>query len=195
MPQLYSFFPKAKYLHLHRDGPETALSMRNHSYFKSLVTFFTRQATRQELEQTEYAGKPVTAEDPITRRLFDNPPTLAQFAVYWNYQLLQGYSTFTKLDAAQYMEVRYEDLIADPGTVMAGIADFFELPASPGWIDKAAAVIDAKEITSSISMLSAADRESLRNACMSGQILTKRYQHPWVFPTIELINQVIAEHQ
>ena len=49
MPELYRTFPDAKYVHIHRDGPDAALSMSNHFYFQMLVSFFVNPATRNEL--------------------------------------------------------------------------------------------------------------------------------------------------
>ena len=195
MPQLHRFFPKSNYVHIHRDGPETVISMMNHGYFSALISFFTKQATREELEQTEFGGMPITPDDPISQRMYAHPPSYEQFAAYWNYQLLLGYRTFARLDASQYLEIRYEDLLAEPNAVITRIAEFFELPESPGWIDKAAAVIDAKEITSAIGRLPEDDQAVLREACMPGQILTDRYQHPWVLPTMALMREFCDRRQ
>jgi hypothetical protein len=190
MPDLFRMFPQAKFLHLHRDGPEATLSMFNHSYFQVMVSFFLNPPTREELEQTEYAGLPVHADDPISRRLSAGQPSLEQFAEYWNYQLEVGYSVFAKLDASQYLDVRFEDLIADPASVLSRIADFFELPESPGWIEKAAAMADASEVRSNVSKMSSAQLQSLRKACQPGQILLGRYKHPWIYSTLELIREI-----
>lgn len=190
MPDLLRMFPQAKFLHLHRDGPEATLSMFNHSYFQVMVSFFLNPPTREELEQTEYAGLPVHADDPISRRLSAGQPSLEQFAEYWNYQLEVGYSVFAKLDASQYLDVRFEDLIAAPASVLSRIADFFELPESPGWIEKAAAMADASEVRSNVSKMSSAQLQSLRKACQPGQILLGRYKHPWIYSTLELIREI-----
>jgi hypothetical protein len=194
MPQLYRLFPKAKYLHIHRDGPDAAISMSNHFYFQMLVSFFTNPPTREELEQTELAGAPVRADDSISRRLGADRPSVEQFAEYWNYQLEMGYSTFAKLDASQYLDVRFEEFIADPVGELTRIADFFELPNNPDWIAAAASMVNNQDVKSSMSKLSKPQQQSLLEACQPGRILLGRYQHPWIHPTLKLIQDVTRGH-
>ena len=190
MPQLYGLFPNAKYVHIHRDGPEAAISMSNHFYFQVLVSLFVNPPTREELEQTELAGKPIRSDDPISRRLGVDRPSVEQFAAYWNYQLEIGSSIFAQMDGSQYLDVRFEDLVADPRTQMQRIAVLFDMPDSPGWIDKAAAMVNSAEVKSSMETFKPAQRDSLLKACEPGRILLGRYQHPWIHSTLELIKDV-----
>ena len=194
MPEMARTFPNAKYLHIHRDGPDAVLSMYNHFYFQMLVSLFTYPPTRAELEQTELAGAPIRVDDSISRRLGVDRPSVEQFAAYWNYQLQVGYATFAKLDAAQFMDIRFEDLIAQPHDVLQSIADFFEMPDSPGWIDKAAGMVDAAEVKSSVNKLPEAQQASLLKACEPGRILLGRYQHPWIYSTLQLIKDVTRDY-
>jgi hypothetical protein len=193
MPDLYRTFPQARYVHIHRDGPDAALSMSKHFYFQVMVSLFVKPPTREELEQTELAGKPIHANDPISRRLGPELPSLEQFAAYWNYQLEMGYSAFARLGNSQYMDVRFEDLVARPQEVLQSIADFFEMPNSPGWIDKAAKMVDAQEVKSDMSKLSKEAQAALLKACEPGRILLGRYQHPWIYPTLQLIKDVTRD--
>jgi len=190
MPGLYKLFPNAKYLHIHRNGPDAVLSMKNHAYFQMLVSLFTRPVTREELEQTELAGKPISMDDPISQRLFARQPSYTDFAAYWNYQLAVGYSVFAKMDPTQYMDIRYEDMIAEPHRIMNQIADFFELPNNSDWVDKAAEIIDTNEVSSSIANLSEDEQETLINACMPGQILLNRIEPPWIHSSMNLIREM-----
>lgn len=194
MPELYRLFPKGKYVHIHRDGPDAAISMSNHFYFQMLVSLFSNPPTRQELEQTELAGAPVRADDSISRRLGVDRPSVEQCAEYWNYQLQVGYSVFAKLDTSQYLDVRFEDLIATPQVVLQRIADFLELPHSPEWIETASAMVNSAEVKSSLDKLSPAQQDTLLDACQPGRILLDRYQHPWIHPTLQLIKDVTRDY-
>jgi hypothetical protein len=158
-----------------------------------LVSFFVKPATREELETTELNGAPVRADDSISRRLGVDRPSVEQFAEYWNYQLQMGYRVFAGLGPSQFLDVRFEDLIASPHAVMERIADFFDMPESPGWIDKAAGMVNVAEVKSSMNKLTAAQQVSLLKACEPGRILLGRYQHPWIYPTLKLIKEV-SEH-
>ena len=140
-------------------------------------------------------GAPGRADDSISRRLGIDRPTVEQFAEYWNYQLQMGYSVFAKLGPSQFLDVRFEDLIAKPHEVLGRIAAFFEMPDSPGWMDKAAAMVNVAEVNSSMDKLSNARQESLLKACEPGRILLGRYQHPWITATLQLIKEVSCAYE
>tara|TARA_B110000503_G_C7113762_1_gene399350 strand:+ start:642 stop:1646 length:1005 start_codon:yes stop_codon:yes gene_type:complete len=190
--QLYETFPDAKYLHIQRHGPEVVLSMSQHVYFSMVASLFSKQLSREEIEQTEFASKPVSENDPISQRMFSHPASLEEVADLWNYELLMGYKTFAKMDASQFREVRFEDIISKPAQTIEEIADFFDMPASPDWIDQAASKVDASIVSSSVTKLSEAAQASLEKACMPGQILQGRVNHPWILPSINLMYEYSA---
>ena len=79
-----------------------------------------------------------------------------------------------KLDAEQYLDVRFEDLVTRPKEVMQQISAFFDLPsADPDWIDRAAQIVKGSPPTR-FDELPASDREALQNECRSGQLLLER---------------------
>ncbi len=195
MPELLDFYPKAKYLHVHRDGIDTAMSMRNFFYFQVHVSFFFNPPTRAELELTEIAGKPITADDPISRRIGPDLPSLEKFAEFWSHQVEIGFSAFAHMDKSQLCHIRFEDLIASPRETMAQVADFFEMPDSPGWIDKAAALIHPPASSNAAEKLSAEELVAVQRACRSGQILLGREHSSGIIKSIELIKEVAAEHK
>lgn len=192
LPRLFATFPRAKYIHIHRHGPEVVMSMAKHSYLSLVTSFFSNPASREELAQTEYGGKPVSPSDPISLR-FTNRPGYEEYAAYWNYQLSIAYQTFAKMDPSQLLQVRFDELIADPKKILEEISDFFELPGVPGWMDKAAGMVDSTLIRSSLDKLTESEREQLDKACMPGQVLLERYHHPWVYPLLEMVKELKAE--
>ena len=192
---LFESYPEAKYLHVHRDGIDTALSMRNFFYFQVHVSFFFDPPTRAELEQTEIAGKPVTMDDPISQRIGPRLPSLEKFAEFWSHQVAIGFNTFAKMDRAQYLDIRFEDLIAQPKDTMAQVAQFFEMPDSPGWIDKAAALIHPPASSNAAATLDAAELAAVQRACRTGQILLGRERSRGILPTLELIKEVAGEYK
>jgi Sulfotransferase family len=193
LPKLFATFPLAKYVHIHRDGPDAVLSMTKHSYLSLATTFFIDPPTREELAETEYGGKPVSPNDPISRR-FTHRPSLDAYAAYWNYQIIVAYRTFARMNPAQLLEVRFEDLVADPRQVLTRIAGFFEMPAADGWIEQAARMVDTNLIRSSTDTLSRSEREQLEKACETGRLLLGRREHPWVYPLLRMVKELEAEH-
>jgi hypothetical protein len=90
------------------------------------------------------------------------------------------------------LQVQFEDLVAEPRRVLEEIAAFFRMPGAPGWIERAAGMVDPALIRSSVSDLSPADRERLDRACLPGEVLLGRREHPWVFPVLELVRELEA---
>ena len=170
-------FPDARFLHLHRDGHEVALSMRGHHAYRlpiSLIYNAKLESGRRvsELGPIDVHAAP-TGDDPISQILASRPAP-AEFGRYWNDQLLHGFPAIAKLDAAQYMDLRFEDLLSRPKEVMEQISDFFELPTGdPGWIERAAEIVEEPPATR-FEALVQSDREELQRECRTGQVLLGR---------------------
>lgn len=190
LPELAGMFPGALYVHLHRDGPEAALSMSQHQYFQLEASFFFNPPDRAEIEATEYAGHPVTADDPFSRRLKNLLP-LEKFGEYWSYMQIMAYRGLARLSPAQVLDVQFEDLIAAPHETMQKIADFLNLPARPDWVNEAAKLVEGTA-PARFDKLDPEAREALENSCRTGRLLLGREDLPWTTPTLELIKEIKA---
>ena len=110
-------------------------------------------------------------EDPILKRLANTPPVEA-FGRYWSELIARFYSDFRMIPPERFMDLRTEDLIADPPGVLAKIQAFFELPENEDWLREASAMV--KPVPTRADKLSAEDRKKLEAACHLGQVLLKR---------------------
>ncbi len=189
MPELVELYPRAKYVHLHRDGPEAAMSMAHNPYFQLVASFYYDPPTREELLGTEYGMDTITGTDTLSRRLRPDYLAPERFGAYWSYELTMLYKALAKLDADQVLDVRYEDLIARPREVLERVSAFHELPSRPDWIDEAAALISRSPSTH-LSELEQDDLEALRRSCETGALLTGRKQTEWVIPTLEMLEEL-----
>ncbi len=158
---LASLYPNAKFVHIHRDGGEAALSLRAHPFFRMAIALV-------------YGLFP-TGRDPeaATTYVIDHPPPLWAAGRFWSDQVLHGFRALPKLDRAQYLEVRFEDLIAHPASVLEPIAAFFELPPDDGFVSHGTALIRGVPPARGTA-LSPAEREELASACRPGQLLLGR---------------------
>jgi putative sulfotransferase len=166
---LRDFFPGARFLHLHRDGREAALSMREHPVYRLWVSMLFG-----ENGGTPSAGvdpeAPPGATDPITRMLESQPP-VEYFGRYWTQLIARGFRSLGRLDAEQYREVRFEDLVANPGAVLRTIGEFFELDLeSDGWLDRAAGLVRGVPPTR-FERLTEPEQRRLDDACRVGRQL------------------------
>jgi putative sulfotransferase len=169
---LHAFFPEARFLHLHRDGHETALSMREHAAYRLAISFVFQLTAGPEPSIDELRGLEVEraedAADPVSRMLASRPP-VEYFGRYWSQELANGYRAVDALSADQYMEVRFEDLVAQPAKTLTRIAEFFDLD-SGGWIDGAAALVRGLPPTR-FQSLTPGEQELLSDACRPGMQL------------------------
>jgi hypothetical protein len=143
LPALAEQFPGARFLHLHRDGPETALSMREHHAYRlpiSLLYRATVEARRAPVDPRpiDFAAAP-RDDDAISRILAARPPP-ALFGRYWSDQLVRGLVARAALGPGRYAELAFEDLVARPRQALEGVARFFGL-ATGGWLERAAALV------------------------------------------------------
>jgi len=174
--ELVRSFPDARFLHIHRDGPETALSMVHHHAYRLPISLIYGAplddgARLADLGPLDLHGEP-TGRDAISRVLASRPPP-ALFGRYWCDQVLHGYRALRDLDADRYVEVRFEDLVVSPREVLAGIAEFLELPDGGAWIDRAAALVRGVPRLR-VPELAPGEREALEAACRPGQVLLGR---------------------
>ncbi len=96
---LHEFFPRARFVHLIRDGRGTSLSVVNWRKAAKLAETF-----------------PTWKEHP-----------LATAALWWEWQVRLGREAGASLGTALYREVRYEQLVGDPANELGSLCDFLDL--------------------------------------------------------------------
>jgi hypothetical protein len=163
-------FPEARFLHLHRDGPETALSMREHHAYRLPICFLYDAPVASGRRVTELGGIDLSApprpDDAISQILASRPPP-ALFGRYWSDQIERGLAARPRIAAERYAELRFEDLLAAPENELARIERFFALPPTPGWRERAAARVRGAPARRAPE-LSPAERADLDAACRPG---------------------------
>jgi hypothetical protein len=73
-------------------------------------------------------------------RTWAHPATAAQFACLWRREVRDARALGRRVGPARYHEVRYEELVADPESVVRGICAFAQLPFEPAMLDYAGTV-------------------------------------------------------
>ena len=82
--------------------------------------------------------------------------------------------TLPALNADQYLEVRFEDLVSRPKDVLLTISEFFELdPDADKWIDRGAALVRGVPPTR-FDTLAPEEQAPLSEACRVGMQLLGR---------------------
>jgi hypothetical protein len=138
--ELVALFPEAKFVHIHRDGRETALSMREYPVLRVAI-----QVMYGLLGEIEYSHEGLSAlerRDPgaIDRLLSARPP-VELFGRYWSELIHKGWPSVIALGPERVLDLRFEAMVADPVTELRRIRDFFELPGGEDWIARGAKLV------------------------------------------------------
>lgn len=107
LPMLHALFPRARFVHVLRDGRDVALSA---------------------LEWATPAKGP--GKIPLWSR-----DRLAVCALWWRERVDAGRREGRVLGRGSYLEVRYEELVESPGRVLGEIVDFLGLPNASEMLD------------------------------------------------------------
>jgi hypothetical protein len=170
LPALAAAFPEARFLHLHRDGRETALSMREHHAYRVPISLLYRAPVEDGRQATDFGAIDFAAEplpgDPISRILEARPPA-EFFGRYWSDQLVRGLPAAAELPPGRWLALRFEDLLEKPEDALRRAALHLELPGG-AWILRAAALV-RRAPAARYSALSAEEAQRLAEACRPGE--------------------------
>ncbi len=160
-------FPDARFVHLHRSGPEVALSMHAFPAYRLPVALLYADEFGIERPALEEFHRPPRVGDRISRILAEPPPPEV-FGRYWNDQIHRGLDGARGLGGDRLLEVRFEDLVRRPAEELGRIAEFFELPDPGGaWVERAAARVRGVPRLR-LPELSGPARARLLGACRTG---------------------------
>jgi hypothetical protein len=174
---LVRFFPEARFVHIHRDGLEAALSMREYAVLRVAVAVMNGLAG--EIEYTHEALNRLEREDgaAIDRLLATRSP-IELYGKYWSDQIVNGDAARRKLPPDVFLDVRFETLVTKPAETLARIAKFLDLPEDDGsgkgaWIERAAALSHGLP-RQRAPELPADERTRLEEACREAMALVGR---------------------
>ncbi len=174
---LHQRFPAARFIHLHRDGPDCALSMSRHPVFRrELLAIAAAHQARLPAGSTErelaaalpgrFTGLVFPPFDAA--RLMAYPVPVAAFARYqWSPMICAGTGALRRLPAGSWLSVRYEDLLRDPSASLATIGAFIGADAPRSWLATAGTMTDPAR-SGGAARLPAATLAALRAACEPG---------------------------
>ena len=178
IPLLHAQFPAARFVHLHRDGPDCALSMSRHPAFRreilaigavrsvKLPAGSTLQQVNNALPE-RFRGLICPPYD--ARKLRDFPIPVEVFGRdRWSPMICAGVAALDRVPAARRTSLRYEDLLADPAASLARLAGFIGIGAPGEWLDLACRTVDPTRTGTAAAELEAGAFARLRAACEPG---------------------------
>jgi hypothetical protein len=175
--RLVDAFPEARFVHLVRDGRDTAISMSRHHGFRMALVGFQllemlgvdpwesgdrREAGDLADDLAALLPERFTAE-AFTR--YDISPSLCGH--YWSGEIRRGLAVLAALPAERVITLRYEDLLADPHTSVTRLGEALGLgEVDPQWRRTAVAMVASGR--SAWRSLPAPERRELEDACAPG---------------------------
>jgi len=145
VPWLRQCFPDARFVHLHRNGPDTAVSMSRHTGFRmQLLVSDTLELLDRQADRLNTFALPVDLASALGDRIdrdhlmgLDLPVT--RFAQLWSDLIEHG---TRELAGTQHLALSYEDLLATPEPTLRELAAFLDVDADENWMRHSAASLD-----------------------------------------------------
>jgi hypothetical protein len=141
-------FEGAKFVHLHRDGRDAAISMQRHAFFRLIV----RSAGLFERAGLDPYRPPflfgtsrlyplmeaVTVRFLPIGRWLAEPPPLDALGHYWSRTIVSGVKFLDALGSERVLNLRYEEILARPRDELARLMSFMGPEyADSEWLAKA----------------------------------------------------------
>ncbi|MEO3751234.1 sulfotransferase [Streptomyces sp. B6B3] len=183
VPRLRACFPEARFVHLHRDGPDCALSMSRHVGYRTIALVHEVMAVAgvgrlADITPEHVAALPLdlaaifsSSFDPVLIR--DAALPVHRYAELWSKLVVEGVDHLAAVPAAARTSLSYEALLAEPDRELTRLAEFVGVTADPGWLAAARGLLDPARAHPAARALTPTDYAAVEAACAPGtQALT-----------------------
>ena len=177
MQDVHETFPEARYIHIVRDGRNTALSMNGHRGFRLFVLgqFLADSLkvdpyyddNRDKLRRVPKRYR-VYLPETFDAQAFDaHRFPLSMMGNLWSGQVKMGLKTLDLVPAERLLTIRYEDLLEDPRVQLTRLTDFLGADfGDAAWLEDCASVVRSPR--SAWEKLSDEEQATLLRACRPG---------------------------
>lgn len=178
VPDLVRLFPDARFIHLFRDGRESAYSMSRSGAFRlGAVSGRLHQALGvnpyiQDVPEDVTVPPELVPLMPDTFDLaaFEAVELPAEdFGRIWSDQIVTGLEGLRDIPAGKVLQISYEQLTGNTGQTLASIADFLDVACPVSWVEATKGLVSSRP--SGWLSLPEAEREKLDLACRDAMAL------------------------
>ncbi|ONK15834.1 sulfotransferase [Streptomyces sp. MP131-18] len=177
VPHLHRAFPRARFVHLHRNGPDCAVSMSRHIGYRKIMLVTEALGIAGVASSSQLTERHLAALPPRLAGLFadrfdpalvlDADLPLVRFATLWSQMIDEGVAALADIPADRRTSLSYERLLADPDRELARLAAFAGLDVPPGWPAAARGILDPAR-RDLAGRLTPRERAELDAACAPG---------------------------
>lgn len=174
--RLRATFPEARFVHVVRDGRNTAISMSRHIGFRMALIGFQllellgvdpfEDDDRSEIDDLPDDLAALLPEHFTAKAFWDYDISPSLCGHYWSGEIRDGLAVLAELPPDRTWTLRYEDLLAAPVDSVTAFGQFLGLGAHPEWIERAAAMVG--QGSSDVRTLPERARLELERACKPG---------------------------
>ncbi|MDP9794785.1 hypothetical protein J2S43_003297 [Catenuloplanes nepalensis] len=177
VPTLHAAFPDARIVHMHRDGPDCALSMSRHAGFRMIAlaqramqlgdVTLTPKLTSAHLEAIPPDALSLLIPPMDAAAFMSYPIPLPVFGALWSSMIVDGVAALDMLPATATSTLRYEDLLHSPEATLTRLAATLGAPVDGDWLARSRALI-TPATTGRSRTLPPAELAALEAACRPG---------------------------
>lgn len=180
VPTLVKMFPDARFVHIFRDGRDTAMSMQGHHFFRMRVRAarLMRMVGLDPFHPNNWVGTSpwLPAFERLRFRFFSrslyerfrSPPEA--FGRFWSGMIERGLEYLNALPPESVLSLRFEEMVESPREELRRFLEFVgEEFGNDDWLREAAAIPRAKPPAR--LRLAPDERARLDEACAPGQHL------------------------
>jgi hypothetical protein len=176
---LRQLFPEARFVFLHRNGPDTVLSMWRHPVFRWAAIRMVEYTVHRPSKKWTFPEEMMRAKSPedfkgLTSPPFDKqrfleyPIPLTFFAWLWSTDTRTGTRDIRELPHDMWMTMRYEHLIKNTREELTRLANFIGVPAERQWLDAACSFVKPGRVEAAVAELHPGELAAVRAACAAG---------------------------
>ncbi|MGA6161801.1 sulfotransferase family protein [Amycolatopsis magusensis] len=177
IPALREAFPTANFVHMHRNGPDCALSMSRHNGYRTAVL------ANEVLAHAKVTGFAELTDEHI-RRLPDDLAALctqgfvrgltparelplARFGDLWSAMVAAGVQALGDLPDNRCLSLSYDELVRSPRESLTGLASFLGVEATASWLEAGSGLLTPAR-SGAAAALPADELAAVRRACAPG---------------------------
>jgi hypothetical protein len=162
LPLWTRMWPHMKAVHVYRDGRNTAISMSKHPAFRLMI-----KRKEASPDSSWLHIRPLDAATLSVEKFYEEDIPLERFGALWNDMVTRGLDELKKLPEAQRLDVRYEDIMANPVRELTRLISFIDpnVAAEP-WVHEQAASL--RPARTDWHELEEAEARGLTEACRPG---------------------------
>jgi putative sulfotransferase len=177
LPDVISYFPEARFVHMYRHGPDCAMSMSRYPLARLalLIAEMRRELGVDPFQVHDPAHaqrlperlRPFTPDTLDASALAHADIPLEWFAALWSQGTARATAYLAELPPERLLHISYDKIVADPVPELTRFGRFAGLPDVEAWADRVSGRVDAGR-TGAANSLSAQQATELHRGCALG---------------------------